>query len=135
MRQHTILGERILNAARGAAARSRDSCARAMSAGTAPAIPIGSPATEIPLGARIVAVCDAYAAMTADRPYRPALTPRRRLPGARADAGTQFDPEVVDVFLDQAAARPPVAPSDSEGLTPASDIAEHLRTLLATATP
>ena len=46
--------------------RSRRSCARATSAGTAAATPTASPATTIPLGARIVAVCDAYYAMTLD---------------------------------------------------------------------
>jgi diguanylate cyclase (GGDEF)-like protein len=54
---------------------------------------------EIPLEARIILVCDAFHAMTTDRPYRKRLTceeARRRL---RDGAGTQFDPNVVDVFL------------------------------------
>ncbi|RDI75685.1 GGDEF: diguanylate cyclase (GGDEF) domain [Gaiella occulta] len=54
---------------------------------------------QIPLEARIIFACDAFHAMTADRPYREALTveeARRRLSDA---AGTQFDPEIVDVCL------------------------------------
>ena len=56
--------------------------------------------TEIPRGARIVAVCDAYEAMTSDRAYRRRALARGRLPRARgAMAGTQFDPEVVAAFV------------------------------------
>ncbi|REJ35342.1 MAG: HD-GYP domain-containing protein [Bacillota bacterium] len=61
--------------------------------------PDGLRGTEIPLAARILAVADAWDAMTSDRPYRPALDPReaaRRLLEAR---GRQFDPDVVDAFL------------------------------------
>ncbi|MEN6431194.1 MAG: HD domain-containing phosphohydrolase [Coriobacteriales bacterium] len=53
---------------------------------------------SIPLGARILAVVDAYVAMTSDRPYRAAMTPSRALAELRDKAGTQFDPAVVDVF-------------------------------------
>jgi HD-GYP domain-containing protein (c-di-GMP phosphodiesterase class II) len=55
--------------------------------------------TAIPLESRIILVCDAYHAMTTDRPYRralPAGEPERRL---RDAAGTQFDPTVVERFL------------------------------------
>jgi HD-GYP domain-containing protein (c-di-GMP phosphodiesterase class II) len=54
---------------------------------------------EIPLEARIILVCDAFHAMTTDRPYRkrlPVAEARRRL---RRAAGTQFDPQVVETFL------------------------------------
>jgi HD-GYP domain-containing protein (c-di-GMP phosphodiesterase class II) len=54
---------------------------------------------EIPLEARIILVCDAFHAMTTDRPYRgrlPVEEARRRL---RRAAGTQFDPQVVETFL------------------------------------
>jgi putative nucleotidyltransferase with HDIG domain len=54
---------------------------------------------EIPLESRVILVCDAYHAMTTDRPYRRRLSveeARRRL---RKAAGTQFDPRVVEVFL------------------------------------
>ena len=57
--------------------------------------PDGVPAAEVPLGARILFVADAYQAMTADRPFRPALGPHEALAELRRCAGTQFDPEVV----------------------------------------
>jgi len=54
---------------------------------------------EIPLGARIIAVADAFDAMTSDRPYRPAMTPDEAVAELKRCAGSQFDPEVVEVFL------------------------------------
>ena len=53
---------------------------------------------EISLEARIIAVVDAYDAMTTDRPYRPAMSRERAVAELRAGAGTQFDPEVVEAF-------------------------------------
>jgi HD-GYP domain-containing protein (c-di-GMP phosphodiesterase class II) len=66
MRRHTIIGERILSAA-PALGRSPSSCAPATSA-RRQRLPDGLAGDEIPLGARIVAVCDAYDAMTATAP-------------------------------------------------------------------
>jgi diguanylate cyclase (GGDEF)-like protein len=54
---------------------------------------------EIPLGSRIVQVCDAYDAMTHDRPFREAMLPDEAAAELRAAAGTQFDPRVVDALL------------------------------------
>jgi putative nucleotidyltransferase with HDIG domain len=54
---------------------------------------------EIPLGARIFAVVDAYDAMTSDRPYRLALSHEEALDEIRHQAGTQFDPVVVAPFF------------------------------------
>ena len=59
---------------------------------------------DIPLGARIVAVCDAYDAMISDRPYRPGVEPAAAIAELRRVAGTQFDPEVVEVFCAEFAA-------------------------------
>jgi diguanylate cyclase (GGDEF)-like protein len=58
----------------------------------------GLATASIPLAARIIAVCDAYAAMTSNRPYRRALSPAHALAELRRGAGTQFDPEVVFAF-------------------------------------
>jgi len=60
--------------------------------------PHGLKGSEIPLGARIVSVADAYHAMVHDRPYKEALTHEEALGELRVHAGTQFDPEVVEVF-------------------------------------
>ena len=74
--------------------------------------PDGKAGERIPVEARIIFVCDAFHAMTTDRPYRKRLTveeARRRL---REAAGTQFDPAVVEVFLVFAgvSGRSPVGP-------------------------
>jgi diguanylate cyclase (GGDEF)-like protein len=62
--------------------------------------PHGLRGNEIPLGARIVAVADAYHAMVHERPYSSALSHDDALRELRDNAGTQFDPAVVDVFCD-----------------------------------
>ena len=62
--------------------------------------PYGLRATEIPLGARIVAIADAYDAMVNDRPHKPALSHEAALDELRRHAGTQFDPELVTLFCD-----------------------------------
>ncbi|MCX7856650.1 MAG: response regulator [Deltaproteobacteria bacterium] len=56
--------------------------------------------TDIPLSARIIAVCDAYDAMVTDRPYRKAMTKDEAVAEIIRCRGTQFDPEVADVFVD-----------------------------------
>jgi hypothetical protein len=61
--------------------------------------PEGLKGEEIPLGSRIVAVLDAWDAMTSDRPYRKALGREIAVGELKKGAGTQFDPKVVDTFL------------------------------------
>jgi diguanylate cyclase (GGDEF)-like protein len=61
--------------------------------------PDGKAGEAIPIEARIIFVCDAFHAMTTDRPYRKRLTVEEACRRVRAGAGTQFDPKVVDVFL------------------------------------
>ena len=62
--------------------------------------PYGLRANEIPLGARIVAIADAYDAMTHDRPYKRAMSHDAAIAELRQHAGTQFDPQLVELFCD-----------------------------------
>jgi putative nucleotidyltransferase with HDIG domain len=61
--------------------------------------PNGLEGTSIPLEARILAVADAYEAMTSDRVYRPAMAPAAAREELRRCSGSQFDPRVVEAFL------------------------------------
>ena len=99
MRRHTIIGERILGSApalRPVARIVRSSHERFDGEG----YPDGLAGEDIPLGARIVAVCDAFHAMISDRPYRAALSEREAMAELQRFAGSQFDPRVVEAFLD-----------------------------------
>jgi diguanylate cyclase (GGDEF)-like protein/putative nucleotidyltransferase with HDIG domain len=69
--------------------------------------PYGLRANEIPLGARIVAVADAYDAMIHDRPYKRAISHEAAIAELRRHAGTQFDPELVENFCDLYASQAP----------------------------
>jgi putative nucleotidyltransferase with HDIG domain len=71
--------------------------------------PDGLEGQSIPMFARIIAVVDAYDAMTSTRPYRPSLDRSEALQELRIEAGNQFDPIVVDAFLELEARRSPVA--------------------------
>lgn len=61
--------------------------------------PQGLKGKEIPLLSRILAVADSYDAMTTDRPYRKALTEETAIGEIKKCSGTQFDPEIADLFL------------------------------------
>jgi HD-GYP domain-containing protein (c-di-GMP phosphodiesterase class II) len=62
--------------------------------------PDGLSGENIPLGARILAVADAYDAMKSDRPYRKALTEETAIQELKRGSGTQFEPKLVEVFLE-----------------------------------
>lgn len=61
--------------------------------------PYGLRGEEIPIGARIIAIVDAYDAMTTDRPYRRALSPERAIQRLRARSGIQWDPDLTALFI------------------------------------
>jgi HD-GYP domain-containing protein (c-di-GMP phosphodiesterase class II) len=98
IRQHTLIGERILSAApalSGAAKLVRWSHERFDGSG----YPDGLAGEEIPLPARIIAVCDAFDAMTSSRSYRETpMSVEGALAELQRGAGSQFDPAVVDAF-------------------------------------
>ncbi len=62
--------------------------------------PEGIAGEDIPFGARLLAVADAYDAMTSNRPYRPAMTPEKARSQLLAGRGSQFDPEAVDILIE-----------------------------------
>jgi diguanylate cyclase (GGDEF)-like protein len=61
--------------------------------------PHGLSGNEIPIGSRIVAIADAYEAMISDRPYSPAVSHQDALDELQRQRGSQFDPDLVDVFV------------------------------------
>jgi diguanylate cyclase (GGDEF)-like protein len=106
VRQHTIIGERILSAAPAlfpVAKIVRATHEHYDGSG----YPDGLEGEAIPLGARIVAVCDAFDAMTSSRPYRAAIEVDEALEELRVCAGSQFDPRVVEAFCAEVAALGP----------------------------
>ncbi len=80
--------------------------------------PDGLEGAQIPLASRIIAVCDAYNAMTVDRPYQRALPLEEAIRRLRGGAGSQFDPEVVECLVDairDAKRQLPQPPTESTG--------------------
>jgi len=108
VRRHPALGERIIAAAPALghlAELVRWSHERWDGAG----YPDGLAGSQIPIGARIVAVADAFHAMTSARPYSVSVTAAAAVAELRRCAGSQFDPVVVEAFCAAWAARLPVA--------------------------
>jgi diguanylate cyclase (GGDEF)-like protein len=106
IQDHTLVGERILREASAlypVAGLVRSSHERWDGEG----YPDGLAGEEIPLGSRIIFVCDAFQAMTSDRPYAAAVPEQEAVAELRRCAGGQFDPEVVDAFC---AALPDISP-------------------------
>ena len=98
VRRHSLIGERILigiPSLEGVGALVRASHERWDGLG----YPDFLAGTDIPLGARIIAVADSYCAMTEDRPYAEACSPESARRELSACAGGQFDPAVVKAFL------------------------------------
>jgi hypothetical protein len=99
IRRHTIDGERMLRQVGGALASVgalvRGSHERFDGCG----YPDGLAGDAIPIESRIVSICDAYNAMTTDRPYRTAISSADALAELRRVSGRQFDPEIVSVFV------------------------------------
>jgi putative nucleotidyltransferase with HDIG domain len=99
MRRHTIEGQRMLERVGGALTRVGLIVRASHERWDGRGYPDGLAGEQIPIEARIVCACDAYNAMTTDRPYRPALSPEQAREELRNNAGTQFDPHVVAALL------------------------------------
>jgi len=110
IRRHTIEGEAMLRRVGGVLAtvgrfvRSSHECFDGSG------YPDGLAGESIPIESRIVSVCDAYSAMTSNRPYRPALSTGEALRELRRCAGTQFDPRIVMVIERLVSPRPTILP-------------------------
>ena len=108
VREHTLIGERIIAAGEGL-----DPVARIVRSTherwDGNGYPDGLAGEDIPLAARIIAICDAYEAMTTTRTYRAARTHDEAVRELRESAGTQFDPELVETFIRTVAAPAPLA--------------------------
>jgi two-component system cell cycle response regulator len=113
MRQHTIIGERILNAApalRPVGRLVRSSHERWDGDG----YPDGLAGVKIPLGSRIIAACDAYDAMISLRSYDAARSSAEALDELRRNAGSQFDPDVVELLCEHVEGRSAIDRTQSE---------------------
>jgi len=97
IRQHTVIGQRIIAAA-PALARVGELVRASHERWDGRGYPDGLRGEAIPLAARIVAVCDAFDAMVTTRPYNTVLPVEDALAELGRCAGTQFDPAVVDAF-------------------------------------
>lgn len=98
MRRHPAIGQRILNSVPELAwiARAVRHCHERWDGKGYPERLAGE---EIPLASRIVFACDAYQAMTSDRPYRPAMDRSDAIRELQDGAGSQFDPQIVQTLL------------------------------------
>ncbi len=99
MAEHTVIGERILSRIEPLAPIARVIRA-AHERFDGQGYPDRLSGQEIPRAARIVFVCDAFHAMTSDRPYRKAMPEQAALEELRRNAGVQFDPDVVAAFCE-----------------------------------
>jgi HD-GYP domain-containing protein (c-di-GMP phosphodiesterase class II) len=99
MKTHTIEGQALLERVGGKLARIGEIVRSCHERWDGRGYPDGLMGEEIPLAARIVFCCDAYSAMTTDRPYRRAMDTTAALEELRANSGEQFEPRIVDAVV------------------------------------
>jgi HD-GYP domain-containing protein (c-di-GMP phosphodiesterase class II) len=95
MKTHTVEGQALLSRVGGLLGRVGEIVRSCHERWDGAGYPDGLRAEEIPLAARVVFCCDAFSAMTTDRPYRRALSQETALEEIRRNAGTQFDERVA----------------------------------------
>lgn len=98
IKTHTVEGERMLDRIGGLMARIGRIVRSAHERWDGDGYPDGLAGDEIPIESRIIFCCDAFNAMTTDRPYRPGRSQAEALAELQANAGTQFDPRVVETL-------------------------------------
>jgi len=112
MKEHTVIGERILRAIPGLGGVARI-VRHEHERWDGNGYPDGISGDDIPIGSRIILACDAYHAMTSDRPYRKGMSHSDALRELRKNAGTQFDPQVVEALLGCLYGDPALAAGDA----------------------
>jgi diguanylate cyclase (GGDEF)-like protein len=98
MKRHTVMGEQIIAAGGPSLERIAPLVRSSHERWDGGGYPDGLAEQQIPLGARIIAICDSFRAMIDERPYKRAMSVEEALAELRRCAGTQFDPELVHVF-------------------------------------
>ena len=98
MRQHTVMGERIIAAAGPSLERVAPLVRASHERWDGGGYPDRLAGEEIPLGARMIAICDSFQAMLSERPYKAPMSFCDAVAELRRCAGTQFDPELVELF-------------------------------------
>src|SRR5205085_128716 len=99
IREHPVIGERILGAIPGLSEVAR-AIRHEHERWDGGGYPDGLAGEQIPLASRIVFACDTWYAMTSDRPYRPGMSTAEALQELRDGAGSQFDPRVAQALLE-----------------------------------
>ena len=107
MKQHTLIGERIINASPALAPIARI-VRHSHEHWDGGGYPDGLIGPEIPFGSRVILACDAFDAITGYRPYRDRRTVEQAIDELRRCSGTQFDPQVVPVLIEVIRNRMPV---------------------------
>ncbi|HXR28195.1 MAG TPA: HD domain-containing phosphohydrolase [Solirubrobacteraceae bacterium] len=98
MRLHTVMGERIIAAAGPSLERIAPLVRASHERWDGQGYPDGLAGEQIPLGARIITICDSFRAMLSERPYKKPMSLPDALAELRRCAGSQFDPRLVEVF-------------------------------------
>jgi HD-GYP domain-containing protein (c-di-GMP phosphodiesterase class II) len=99
IKHHTIEGQFMLDRVGGLLGRVGEVVRSCHERWDGRGYPDGLTGEEIPLAARVVFACDAYNAMTTDRPYRQAMPRKAAVAELQANSGTQFDPKIVDALV------------------------------------
>jgi HD-GYP domain-containing protein (c-di-GMP phosphodiesterase class II) len=127
MKTHTLEGQALLDRIGGRLARVGTIVRSCHERWDGRGYPDGLIGEEIPVAARIVFVCDAYSAMTTDRPYRKSLGREVALKELKANAGTQFEPRVVNALV--------AVVSETEPDQESAAYSDAVRAVLATQAP
>jgi HD-GYP domain-containing protein (c-di-GMP phosphodiesterase class II) len=116
IKHHTIEGQFMLDRVGGLLARVGEVVRSCHERWDGSGYPDGLAGEEIPIAARIVFACDAYNAMTTDRPYRDAMPRETALAELRSNTGTQFDPRIVSALIKVVERGAPAALTAADGV-------------------